>query len=284
MSDIPPGLTLCADDYALTEGVSRGIEELAAAGRLSATSALVTTRHWAQHGRRVTGLRRAIAVGLHFNLTLGAPLGSMPGLAPQGRLPDIGAVVRQGLFGRIAVDEVRGEMLRQIERFREVAGSDPEFIDGHQHVHALAGVRAGVVAALDEAFPADRTRPWVRDPADTLSRILSRGAATAKALQIAGLARGFGAAVRAAGFATNDGFSGVSPFDRGTPYAQELSRFLTHPGARHLVMCHPGHVDAELSTLDPVVERREDELAVLMAYPGLEAMIARPGPGRGAAA
>ena len=58
---------LCADDYALTEGVSRGIEELARAGRLSATSALVTTRHWPEHARRVAGLRRHVQVGLHLN-------------------------------------------------------------------------------------------------------------------------------------------------------------------------------------------------------------------------
>ena len=39
-------LILCADDYALTEGVSRAIGELAAARRLSATSVMVTTPHW----------------------------------------------------------------------------------------------------------------------------------------------------------------------------------------------------------------------------------------------
>lgn len=284
MSAISPGLTLCADDYALTDGVSRGIEELVAAGRLSATSALVTTRHWPQHGRRVGELRRAIAVGLHFNLTLGAPLGRMPGLAPKGRLPAIGTLVQQVLLGRISNDEVREEMLRQIARFREVAGCDPDFVDGHQHAHALPGVRTGVIAALQAAFPAGGLRPWVRDPADTLSRILGRGAATAKALQIAALSRGFGAAVRAAGFATNDSFSGVSPFDRGTPFAQELARFFSHPGSRHLVMCHPGHADEELATLDPVVGRREDELAALMAYPRLDAMIVHASVRGGAAA
>ena len=39
-------IILCADDYALTEGVSRAIGELAAAQRLSATSVLVTSAHW----------------------------------------------------------------------------------------------------------------------------------------------------------------------------------------------------------------------------------------------
>ena len=39
-------IILCADDYAMTEGVSRAIGELAAAQRLSATSVMVTSPHW----------------------------------------------------------------------------------------------------------------------------------------------------------------------------------------------------------------------------------------------
>jgi len=39
-------IILCADDYALTEGISRAIGELAAAKRLSATSVLVTSARW----------------------------------------------------------------------------------------------------------------------------------------------------------------------------------------------------------------------------------------------
>ena len=39
-------IILCADDYAMTEGISRAIGELAAAKRLSATSVMVNTPHW----------------------------------------------------------------------------------------------------------------------------------------------------------------------------------------------------------------------------------------------
>jgi hypothetical protein len=41
-------------------------------------------------------------------------------------------------------------------------------------------------------------------------------------------------------------------------------------------MCHPGHVDAELPTIDPVVGRREQEFAALMAFPGLPERLLRP--------
>jgi hypothetical protein len=264
---------LCADDYAMTEGISRGIEELAAAGRISAASAMVTTRHWALLGSRVRELGREIAVGLHLNLTLGRPLGAMPGLAPAGVLPRFGTVLEAALLRRIDPDETAAETGRQIARFVEVAGRRPDFVDGHQHVHALPAVRAGVLKALSEAFPG--REPLVRNPADTPLRILARRAAVPKSLLLALIARGFGQTMRAAGFATNHGFAGVSTFDRGVPYAVELARFLSAPGPLHLVMCHPGRVDAELATLDPVVERRQDELEALATFPDLPARILR---------
>lgn len=261
---------LCADDYALTEGVSRGIEDLAEAGRLSGTSALVTTRHWTGAGRRVRDLRQRIAVGLHLNITLGAPLGPMK-IAAGGRLPAIGDLVRLALLGRVDAEDIAAETSRQVAKFVEVAGTLPDFVDGHQHAHALPGVRDGVLIALQQACGGRRM--VVRDPSDSPARIFRRGAAVPKSLVLATLARGFGAAVRRAGFLTNDGFSGVSSFARDVPYATELARFLGCPGPDHLVMCHPGHPDAELAALDPVVERRADEFEAIAAYPGLPDLI-----------
>jgi len=271
---MPGPVLLCADDYALTEGVSRAIEDLAAARRLSATSALVTTRHWPSHGRRVGDLSNRIAVGLHLNLTLGTPLGPMPELAPSGLLPPIGTLVQRALLGRIDPSEVRQETARQIARFREVADRDPDFLDGHQHAHALPGIRTGVLDAIAEAFPGGGF--LVRDPADTIARITARQAAVAKSLLLAGLAIGFGAQARARGCVTNEGFSGVSAFDRRSPYESELRRFLSQPGPRHLVMCHPGYPDAELAAVDPVVERRQDESDVIRSFPDLESRLWRP--------
>jgi predicted glycoside hydrolase/deacetylase ChbG (UPF0249 family) len=257
---------LCADDYAMTEGISRGIEELAGAGRISATSAMVTTRHWPQHAARVGGLRRNIAVGLHLNFTLGQPLGPVPSLTGGGALPGLSAVIRSGLAGRLDPREIEAETCRQFERFRGLAGCDPDFVDGHQHVHALPGVRTGVLRGLGAACP-DR-RIWLRDPGDHPQAIIARGAAVAKSLALAALTFGFGREARLFGFATNRGFSGVSAFDRAGSYDREMRRFLSYPGPAHLIMCHPGYVDDELRGLDPVVERREDERAALMRLEG----------------
>ena len=265
---------LCADDYAMTLGISAGIEELATAGRLSATSAMVTTPHWPSFGPRVSGLRERAAIGLHFNLTLGRPLAPMPKFAPDGQFGAVAGIIKRGAMGSLPLDEIAAEVTRQIDRFEAVTGVQPDFIDGHQHVQALPGVRKAFLAAIDRRTWV--TRPLIRDPADTVVAIMARSAATAKSLQLAALARGFGSAVRAAGFPVNQGFSGASAFDERADFGQELTRFLSHPGPRHLVMCHPGYVDAELATLDPVVGRREQEFAALMAAADLPARLWHP--------
>jgi len=267
-------IMLCADDFALTEGVSRGIGELVAAGRLSAASALVTTRHWPAHAGSLRALREKIAVGLHVNLTLGRPLAAMPGLCPDGRFPPIGRLAWEALRARLIPAEIATEIGRQLTAFEQALGSPPDFIDGHQHAHVLPGVRRAFLAAVSERVWV--RRPLIRDPSDSPAAIAARGAAVPKSMTIAALALGFGKAVRSAGFPTNHGFSGVSAFDVGRPYASEFARFVRVPGRRHLVMCHPGHVDAELPALDPVSERRAEELAALMAYPNLPSLIWHP--------
>ncbi|MCL4767593.1 MAG: ChbG/HpnK family deacetylase [Hyphomicrobiaceae bacterium] len=265
---------LCADDYALTEGISEGIDQLIDAGRLSATSALVTARHWPRHARRLGPRRPRIAIGLHVDLTLGEPLGPMPHLAPSGAFPRLRTLIRNSLGGRLDEAEIAGEIARQLDRFEDALGHPPDIVDGHQHVHVLPQVRRAVLRVLAERYPG--AKPMLRDPADSPAAIVARGAAVPKALGLAMMAAGFGARARACGFATNRGFSGVSPFDDGVPYARELARFLQRPGPLHLVMCHPGHPDEELARIDTLVARRRAELEALRADPDLPGRIRRP--------
>ncbi|MET0567841.1 MAG: ChbG/HpnK family deacetylase [Hyphomicrobiaceae bacterium] len=265
---------LCADDYAMTAGVSRGILELARSRRLSATSALVTLERWSEDAKAVARARDCIAVGLHIDLTLGKPLGPMPSLAPHGRFPSLKQILGRALTGRIAGEEIAAEVLRQIDRFEEATGFPPDHIDGHQHVHALPGVRNGVLKALERRFPSGG--PLVRDPADSLSAICNRGLAVGKSIIINVLSSGFAAVARARRFAVNDSFAGTSAFKEGRPYGDELDAAFSARGRRHLVMCHPGHVDPELSRLDPIVARRAEEYAALAQASDLPARLWHP--------
>ena len=265
---------LCADDYAMTAGVSRGILELAELGRLSATSALVTLERWPEDAKPVAMVRHHIAVGLHIDLTLGRALGPMPSLAPRGHFPKLRQLLASALTGRIDQDEIAAEVTRQLDRFEEATGFPPDHIDGHQHVHALPTVRKGVLKALTKRFPSGG--PLVRDPADSISAIRQRGLAVRKSIVINLLSSGFGSAVRTQGFATNDSFAGTSPFKEGQPYGDELEAAFSAGRRCHLVMCHPGHVDPELSSLDPVVARRAEEYTALARAQDLPAKLWHP--------
>ena len=67
------GFILCADDFAMTDGVSRAILDLIGRGKLTATGAMTNRPHW----RRLAPELRAFAgkadLGLHLNLTCAAP-------------------------------------------------------------------------------------------------------------------------------------------------------------------------------------------------------------------
>jgi predicted glycoside hydrolase/deacetylase ChbG (UPF0249 family) len=270
-------IILCADDYALTEGVSRAVGELAAARRLSAASALTTTPCWPATAQRLVVHRGRIAVGLHLNLTLGAPLGAMPRLAPTGAFPNRNALLARALLGLIGRAEVRAEIERQLDAFEKHLGFAPDHIDGHEHAHVLPGIRHSLFEVVSRRYPG--RKPLLRDPLDSWSAISARGAVRGKAVAVAALALRFGEGARRRGLPTNQGFSGFSSFDVNEPYAQELERSFREPGPRHIVMCHPGHPDAELAALDPVVERRRMEYEALMRDASLVERLWRPSRG-----
>ncbi len=252
--------TLCADDYALTQGVSRGILELLEAGRLAAVSVMVTQPEWPHAASELRPYGSAADIGLHLNLTLGSPLGAMPGLARSGELPALGRLVRAALVRRLPLPEIKAEIARQIDAFSEHFGRLPDYVDGHQHVHALPGIRDALLQTLIERGLAGRL--WLRDPADRLRAMLARPLPR-KALAVAAFAAGFRARVAAAGFDVNEGFAGFSDFARERDYASTFPGYLRAPGTRHLVMCHPGHSDDALAALDPATSSRDAELAFL---------------------
>ena len=269
---MPPfRFVLCADDYALSPAVSRGVREALSAGRLSATSVMTTQAGWPEEARPLAEAARRADVGLHFNLTLDRPLGPMPTLAPRGRLPSIAALMSASRKGALPQAEIGAELARQLDAFEAHFGRPPDFVDGHQHVQILPGVREPLLAELARRGLAGKV--WLRDSADRLGRALARGVELKKALGVAVLGRGFAPAARAAGFALNDGFSGFSSFDPARDYGGDFARYLKAPGARHLVMCHPGHVDAELARLDPVTASRERELAFLLSDAFTQALV-----------
>ena len=256
-------LILCADDYALSPGVTRGILDALAMGRLNATGAMTNRPIWKEAAPDVAAFADRADIGLHLNLTFGAPLGAMPGLAPSGAFPRLGPFLKAARAGLLPREEVRAEIARQLDAFEDAMGRAPDFVDGHQHAHILPGVRDWLLEELVRRGLAGRL--WLRDSADRLPRILARRIELPKALVLASLGRGFATQAHRHGFHTNDGFSGFSAFDARRHYGRDFARYLVSPGARHLVMCHPGHLDDDPSAGDEVTASRPNELAFLLS-------------------
>lgn len=252
---------LCADDYGLAPGVDEGILELLAAGRLSATSCMTSLPRWREAAERLRPWLGRIDVGLHLTLTDQEPTGPAPHLAPTGRLPSLGRLLRALLSEPRARAEAAEQLERQLARFEEALGRPPDFIDGHQHVHAFLFVRSAVVEVAQRI--GRRRTVYLRSLREPAGWILRRGWEPRKALVLALLGRGLHHRARRAGVPTNDSFRGVSRFAPGPGCRAEFRRFLRGGGSRPLVMCHPGRVDDELVRRDPLTDRRAAELAYL---------------------
>jgi predicted glycoside hydrolase/deacetylase ChbG (UPF0249 family) len=275
-------LIVCADDYGIAPGVSRGIRELAEAGRLSATGAMTLMPHWPAAAAALKPLAGYFAVGLHLTLTDQTPLGPMPVLAPQGRLPAIAALTRRAYLGGLPRAEITAELDRQLDAFVTHFGRPPDFIDGHQHVHQLPVVRDLVVELCATRLAAHGT--WLRDCWDGIGALVRRK--SLEGAMVAWLGRGLHHLTQRRGVPVNIGFAGVYKFGR-IGLDADLPRILAGAGEKTVLMVHPGHPDAELAAVDGWVAPREGEWAYLMseAFPrdlarlGLRVATGAPFPG-----
>jgi predicted glycoside hydrolase/deacetylase ChbG (UPF0249 family) len=258
----PRGLILCADDFGLSDSISAAIADLAWMKRLSAISCMAVLESWPRQAKRLKGLGRDVAVGLHLVLSDEQPRGHMPLLAPAGRMPGVDPLTAATLMGRAPLAEIGEEINRQFDAFEAERGAAPDFVDGHQHVHMLPGVRAIVIDVMRRRAP----DAWIRDCADTLPATISRPFAV-RALRSGLLSGGLRHVAERAGIRTNLTFAGY--YDFKADYAALFPRFLRHASAAHLVMCHPG---AGRACGDRIAEARIREADLLRSRAFEEAL------------
>jgi predicted glycoside hydrolase/deacetylase ChbG (UPF0249 family) len=226
---------LCADDFGMSPGVNAAILALIDAGRLSATSCMTALPFWRDGAPALAERKGRAAVGLHLTLTEG------PGAMP------LGALMRASLSGRLPGPRIAAAIEHQLDAFEAGLGQAPDFVDGHQHVHAFPGVRGPLITALVRRYGTAGTAPWVRDPRPPLGG----HDAVAKALVLRLMARGFGPALGRAGLRRSRHFAGLYSLAPGADFARLMAGWLEDLPAGALVMCHPGRADdaAELAAV-----------------------------------
>ena len=156
-------LIINADDLGYDPAVNEGIVLAMRRGVVSSSTLMVNLPH-SEHG---ASLARGLPVGLHLNLSRGAPLSA--------RFP--AAMLRSGGFdesraGSLPPEVVAAEAEAQLARAEALLGCRPTHVDVHRHLHRFPVVLEGLsrvaapwglpVRAIDEAMRAELRRAGVR--------------------------------------------------------------------------------------------------------------------------
>jgi len=269
-------LIVNADDFGLTRGVNRAIEELNQDGVLTSCTLMARAAATAEAigiARQTPGL----GVGCHVVLVDGEsvlPPGDVPSLADArtGRLKNkLAAFLMAIMTGRIGADEMEAEAIAQI-KLLQGSGVALTHIDTHKHTHMFPAVLRPVLRAARQAgiravrnpfepawsLAATPGAPWVRRTEVRLLRLLEPA---------------FRRIVAEEGFETTDGAIGV--LATGTLNRETVTSLLQKlPEGTWELVTHPGYNDAELAQARTRLlasrETERDALQVLKAFPEIE--------------
>ena len=246
-------LALCADDFGGTLPHSEAIAGLAQRGRLVAISCLTNGPHWRAAAPLLGPLGARVERGLHFNLTEGAPLS--PELAKEWpRLPTLPRLIARAHLRALPGAALQAEFDAQIDAFAAATGAAPAFVDGHQHVHHLPGIRTVVLDALAR-YPAQvavRNTGHLLGPGFDFKRMLIEQTGGRALLRL----------LRERGIAHNPTLTGVYDFAQ-TDYRALMRRWLREvPDEGALLFCHPGSPRGD-ALADPIAAARAREAAYL---------------------
>lgn len=246
-------LAVCADDFGQSRGISQGIARLASAGRINATSCLTNAAHWRESAPLLKDMPESLDVGLHFNLSEGVPL-SAELRREWPEMPALASLIAKAHLRWLPLSAIAAEFEAQYAAFVNAMHRPPAFVDGHQHVHHLPGVRDIVLDAISTAAkrPAVRNTGEVRGPGFGIKRALISGTG-GRALQ---------RELERRGIAHNAVLMGVYDFVPGG-YRTWMKAWLANiPTKGALLFCHPGALD-DSGVADPIATARGPEKAYL---------------------
>lgn len=167
-------LIVNADDFGLTAGIHRGVEEAHQKGILTSASLLANGAAFDDAVVRACA-NPNLGVGVHLCLTGGHPV--LPPhqvrsllLGEDPFMPTLKAFLMKLFFQSLKPEELEEELRAQIRRVI-AAGIDPTHLDSHKHVHLHPRIFR-VVASLSREFGI----PCVRKPFEkfSLSSLLRR--------------------------------------------------------------------------------------------------------------
>lgn len=217
-------IILCADDFGYTPSVSKGILNLVEKKRLSAVSCLTNFPDWQMSAHRLASYRNQIDIGLHFNLTEGISL------SENKKFPSLMQLMLTSHLRLVKRKWIYHELKRQYQRFVDIIGFAPDFIDGHQHIQHLPVIREVLLEFYQKQL--GNHRPYLRvvntNNSDKKSRVIGMTGASK-----------FKKIVEAKKLPHPATFAGIYDFKNSQRYPEIFPDFLTKVEDGGLIMCHP---------------------------------------------
>jgi predicted glycoside hydrolase/deacetylase ChbG (UPF0249 family) len=206
---------ICADDFGMTEDINRAIAELARPGKIDAVSCMVNQPFFTAEELGHLG---SVQLGLHFTLAE----------TPQ----EFRRLVRRAYARKLDPQEVYRMLAEQFERFEEIVGHRPEFMDGHLHIQQLPVIREAMIEFLQDRCGGHP--PRVRNAAMPLRQC------SLKSFFIAWPGRALRRKLLKAKIPTNNGFGGIYDYRDFMHYPRHLADFLQMVSEDGIIMVHPG--------------------------------------------
>jgi predicted glycoside hydrolase/deacetylase ChbG (UPF0249 family) len=263
-------LIINADDFGLTPGINRAIQDLHRARALTSTTLMATGAAF-EDAIAIARASPTLGVGCHIALVDGIPV-SHPSEIPTLLGAD-GKTFRpslldfsQALLRRsIHPDEILRETLSQIEKLQR-SGIEVTHLDTHKHTHLFPAVTQALLQAAQRCGVGA-----IRNPFEPSWSLALHHGTRLRRTTIHLLNRAFGPGFQAKlkrshpQVATTDGTLAISTTgDLNLRTLAQLLKSLPEAGTFELV-CHPGYADAALEALPTRLRAsRETEFQALL--------------------
>ena len=225
-SSVTP-FVMCADDYGMTPEISTGILELARQKRITATSAMSLSPHWADGALPLRELQPLVDVGLHLDWTSSFAVEKGFGTS----LPVLMALSTLRL---LRLSTIERAVEQQLDLFETHFKAPPDHVDGHQHIHQFPVIRDVLMRVLSRRYNT-QDRPWIR-----IARVAERPASMKAQVINAMGANALETLAVKYGFAHSHYLTGVYNFHgHAELYLQHLHHWLARMPQGTVLMCHP---------------------------------------------
>ncbi len=252
-------MVVCADDYGQNPTISSVIRELAEKRRITAISCMTNSYFWPNEAKKLLSLQDNIDIGLHLNLTEGKALSHFD--TEKKELLSLKKLLLNTFTKKYTATRLEEELTAQFEQFTLEMGREPDFIDGHQHIHHLPQVREALLALYQKKNLGKKT-VYIRSVAiNNWKQSFKQGYLLKRSIIHLTGATALQKELKKAGILYNPHFAGVYNFQQAKNYPNIFQQILKNCADKTLIMCHPGQQDNQ--AFDAIADSRMHEFSYL---------------------